>query len=214
MLFQLRNDFIAFPNPELAEVDGLLAIGGDLSIERLELAYASGIFPWYSEEDPILWYSPPERCVLSPDQVNVSKSMRQVLNRKTFDITCNKDFEGVIHRCAGIPRRDQDGTWIHPEMQQAYLALHLIGKAHSIEVWQEGILVGGLYGVINGNVFCGESMFSLVTNASKAALIYLCRGFNYTLIDCQIPNPHLMSMGATMISRKDYLNILTAQNAL
>jgi len=208
MLFQLRKDIIAFPDPALAEDDGLLAIGGDLSVERLQLAYASGIFPWYSEEDPILWYAPPERCVLFPDKVKISKSMKSLLRRGIFTVTVNKAFTAVIQNCATIHRPGQDGTWIHKDMQRAYVALHKQGIAKSIEVWKENELAGGIYGIEMNDVFCGESMFSRETNASKVAMIALCKQMNYKLIDCQIPNPHLMSMGAEMISREDYMRYL------
>lgn len=208
MLFQLRKDIIAFPDPALAEDDGLLAIGGDLSVERLQLAYASGIFPWYNEDEPILWYAPPERCVLFPDKIKISKSMGQILKQQTFTLTQNKAFEQVIRNCAATPRRGQDGIWINNEMQQAYIELHKRGIAKSIEAWKENELAGGLYGVEINDIFCGESMFSHHANASKIALIALCTQMNYRLIDCQIPNPHLFSMGAEMISRQAYIKYL------
>lgn len=208
MIFQLSEDYIAFPNPALAEEDGLLAIGGDLSVERLQLAYASGIFPWYNEDDPILWYSPHERCVLFPDKIKISKSMKQVLLSHTFEITRNKAFEEVIQNCANIFRKDQDGTWINKDMQQAYMWLHEKGIAHSVEVWHQETLVGGLYGIHVNNIFCGESMYSKMSNASKAALIWLCKEHSYDLIDCQMPNEHLMRLGAEMIDRKSYLEFL------
>lgn len=207
MLFQLRKDIIAFPHPALADDDGLLAIGGDLSAERLKLAYARGIFPWYNDEEPILWYAPPMRCVLFPHKIKISKSMQRVLKRQTFSVTQNKAFEKVICHCATIPRPGQDGTWINTNMQEAYTELHRKGIAKSIEIWKGDKLAGGLYGVETKNVFCGESMFSLEPNASKLALITLCQ-MHYELIDCQIPNPHLMSMGAEMIKRDDYMNYL------
>jgi leucyl/phenylalanyl-tRNA---protein transferase len=208
MLFQLRKDIIAFPDPALAEADGLLAIGGDLSVERLELAYACGIFPWYSDDDPILWYSPPMRCVLFPDKIKISKSMQQILRKQLFSTTVNKAFSSVIQNCADIQRPGQDGTWINKDMREAYLELHKKGTAKSIEIWKDDKLAGGLYGVEMNHVFCGESMFSACTNASKVALITLCTKMNYKLIDCQIPNPHLMSMGAEMINRATYLQYL------
>jgi leucyl/phenylalanyl-tRNA--protein transferase len=208
MVFRLSNDYIAFPDPALAEGDGLLAIGGDLSVARLKLAYASGIFPWYSEEEPILWYAPQERCVLFPNQVKISKSMRKTMRDGSFTITMDQAFEEVIHRCANAIRNGQDGTWITGDMQKAYIDLYQQGIAHSIEVWHQQQLVGGLYGVQTGTVFCGESMFSEKSSASKAALIWLCREQSFTLIDCQMPNPHLMSMGAVMISRETYQSAL------
>ena len=203
MIFRLSED-IVFPPTELAEPDGLLAIEGDLSIPRLTLAYQSGIFPWYSDDTPILWYAPHERFVLYPDELHVSKSMRKVLQSGVFTVTKNRVFEQVIAACSLVPRHDQDGTWITDDMQQAYINLHQLGHAHSYEVWQHSELVGGLYGVHAGKVFCGESMFSKVSNASKAALIWLCRQGFHELIDCQLPNDHLLSLGAEMIDRKAY----------
>lgn len=210
MVFRLSPGIIAFPDPALADDDGLLAIGGDLSEERLKLAYSNGIFPWYSEGELILWYSPHERCVIFPEKIKVSKSMEQVFKRNMFTITIDRDFKSVILNCAGIPRKDQDGTWITDDMQQAYISLHEKGIAHSVEVWSGDKLAGGLYGLQVNNVFCGESMFSHEPNASKAALIWLCRSGNFTLIDCQLPNPHLISMGAEMISRGKYSQILNS----
>ena len=208
MIFQLLENSITFPDPALAEPDGLLAIGGDLSTERLLLAYQNGIFPWYSEGDPILWYTPHERCVIFPDRVNMSKSMQKVIKMGAFSITENQSFAEVIVNCAETPRIGQDGTWITTEMQNAYLTLHKKGIAQSIEVWRENELVGGLYGVLIGQVFCGESMFSRASNASKMALIYLAQRPHLQLIDCQLPNEHLLSMGAEMISRQEYMKIL------
>ena len=208
MVFSLLDDEIIFPDTALAEPDGLLAIGGDLSVERLTLAYQSGIFPWFSEGDPILWFAPHERCVIYPDQIKISKSMRKVLLSDIFKVTVNTAFDKVIENCAKTPRADQDGTWITDDMQKAYIKMHQKGLAHSVEVWQNEQLVGGLYGIKIGDVFCGESMFSLVSNASKTALIYLAKNMNFKLIDCQLPNDHLMSLGAVMISREKYLEIL------
>ncbi len=207
MIFRL-DDRLVFPNPELAESDGLLAVGGDLSVNRLRLAYQHGIFPWYSDDTPILWYSPHERFVLYPHQIKISKSMKQVLRSGRFSITKNQAFEQVIKACSQMPREGQDGTWITEDMQQAYIQLHQAGYAHSYEVWQQSELVGGLYGVHAGHVFCGESMFSRVSNASKAALIYLCQQEKYRLIDCQMHTEHLESMGGRFMSRADYLEIL------
>lgn len=208
MIFQLDERLI-FPDPVLAEDDGLLAVGGDLSVKRLALAYQNGIFPWYSDENPILWYAPHERCVIFPDKIKISKSMRQVLRSEKFKVTFNLDFAAVIRNCANIFREGQNGTWIIKAMQTAYLELHRQGKAHSVEVWQQEKLVGGLYGVVVNQVFCGESMFSLVSNASKTAIITLCRQKQYALIDCQIQNEHLSSLGAVMISREEYLKFLS-----
>jgi leucyl/phenylalanyl-tRNA--protein transferase len=208
MVFRLPAGELVFPNPELADPDGFLAVGGDLSPERLLLAYRNGIFPWFSEDDPICWYSPHERCVIYPDDVIISKSMKKVLNSGTFKLTFDQAFKDVIVNCAKIGRKDQPGTWITEEMQLAYHNLHLKGYARSVEVWNKGTLVGGLYGVVIGNVFCGESMFSLESNASKSALIFLCKSELFTLIDCQLPNDHLLSMGAVMISRNNYIEYL------
>lgn len=208
MIFRLLDDDISFPDPSLAEEDGLLAIGGDLSIPRLLHAYQLGIFPWYSEETPILWYSPHDRFVLSPYKVKLSKSMRQVLKSGRFEITFDKAFEEVIKQCAQVSRKGQPGTWLTIEMQAAYTELHKLGHAHSVETWENGELVGGLYGVEVNNVFCGESMFSKASNASKAALIWLCRNKNYQLIDCQVQTEHLESMGAEFISREEYMRFL------
>jgi leucyl/phenylalanyl-tRNA--protein transferase len=208
MVFRLPEDEIVFPNPALADPDGLLAVGGDLSIERLLLAYHNGIFPWFSDDDPICWYSPHERCVIYPSQVKVSKSMAKVLKSGEFAITFNEAFREVIVNCAKVGRKDQPGTWITKEMQDAYINLHEKGYAKSVEVWEDGVLVGGLYGVEVDDVFCGESMFSLVSNASKTALIWLCQTNRFKLIDCQLPNDHLMSLGAEMISRQQYEEFL------
>lgn len=208
LFFKLLDDALLFPDPALAEEDGLLAIGGDLSKERLLLAYQSGIFPWFSEGEPILWYSPHERCVIFPDRINISKSMRQVMRKATFKITENQAFAEVIYNCAEAPRIGQDGTWITNEMQAAYINLNKHGIAKSIEVWKGDELVGGLYGVVIGDVFCGESMFSKVSNASKLALIYLAQKGDFKLIDCQLPNDHLMSMGAEMIGRDRYMELI------
>lgn len=208
MVFRLLNDEFIFPDPALAEPDGLLAIGGDLREERLLLAYQNGIFPWFSDDDPILWFAPHERCVIFPERIKITKSMRKVISSGIFEITVNQAFDQVIKQCASVPRAGQNGTWITLEMQEAYIRLHQLGWAHSIEVWQNKQLVGGLYGVQFNAVFCGESMFSKVSNASKTALIYLATHMNFELIDCQLPNEHLMSLGAEMISRTAYLEIL------
>ncbi|MCD8740898.1 leucyl/phenylalanyl-tRNA--protein transferase [Mucilaginibacter roseus] len=207
MIFRL-DERLLFPDPALAEEDGLLAIGGDLSPERLMLAYQSGIFPWYSDETPILWYSPHERFVLNPAKVIISKSMRQVMRSGRFRVTFNTAFADVIQACSLVPREGQDGTWITNDMMAAYIDLHRLGKAHSVEVWHDDVLVGGLYGVGVGKVFCGESMFSKVSNASKTALITLCQTGKYYLIDCQVYTEHLESMGAGMISSDEYMAIL------
>ncbi|MGJ1205190.1 leucyl/phenylalanyl-tRNA--protein transferase [Sphingobacterium lactis] len=211
MIFQLDENELVFPHPSLADEDGLLAVGGDLRTERLLLAYENAIFPWYSEDTPILWYAPHDRFVLYPQRLKISKSMQQVLRSRKFRVSCDRAFDRVIQYCASVSRKDQDGTWIVDDMQQAYSKLHREGFAHSIEVWQGEELVGGLYGVQVGKVFCGESMFSLVSNASKVALIFLAQRFGLELIDCQIPSEHLERMGAETISQKEYLHILEQQ---
>ncbi|MDB5024113.1 MAG: leucyl/phenylalanyl-tRNA--protein transferase [Mucilaginibacter sp.] len=207
MIFRL-DERLLFPDTTLAEQDGLLAVGGDLSTERLLLAYHSGIFPWYSQEMPILWYSPHERFILFPAELRISKSMRQILRSGRFTVTCDQCFDRVIQACSAAKRNGQDGTWITDDMKNAYIRLHNEGHAHSVEVWEQDKLVGGLYGVRLGQVFCGESMFSLASNASKMALINLCISGDYNLIDCQVHTEHLESMGARMISRKEYMAIL------
>ncbi|MBC7744297.1 MAG: leucyl/phenylalanyl-tRNA--protein transferase [Flavobacterium sp.] len=209
MIYQLDNEKIWFPDPALADNDGLLAVGGDLSVERLLLAYNNGIFPWFSNETPILWYSPHERYVLFPEKIKVSKSMKQLIRSKGLHVTMNTSFEQVIIACATINRSGQPGTWITDEMKDAYIELHVQGYAHSLEVWENKSLVGGLYGVKINGVFCGESMFSKVSNASKLALITLCRRTNLRMIDCQMHNAHLESMGAEFISRAEYIKILS-----
>lgn len=207
MIFRL-DERLLFPDPAQAEEDGLLAVGGDLSAGRLMIAYENGIFPWYSADEPILWYSPHERFVLFPDELVVSKSMRKVIRDGVFLVTLNKAFGSVIDSCSSIAREGQDGTWITNEMKTAYAELHRLGFAHSVEVWKDNELVGGLYGVQTGNVFCGESMFSKVSNASKTALIWLCQNTNFALIDCQVYTEHLESLGARMIPRQEYMDML------
>lgn len=210
MIFRL-DERLLFPDPALAEEGGLLAVDGDLSVERLLLAYQNGIFPWYGDDTPILWYSPHERFVLYPAELKISKSMKQVLRSGKFRITVNLNFADVIDACSRVEREGQDGTWIVEDMKAAYLRLHQAGFAHSVEVWQQDELVGGLYGVQVGNVFCGESMFSLVSNASKTALIHLCNTGLYKLIDCQVHTEHLESMGARMISRDEYMSVVNGE---
>ncbi|RFS24820.1 leucyl/phenylalanyl-tRNA--protein transferase [Chitinophaga silvatica] len=207
-IFRLDKRLI-FPPPQLAEEDGLLAVGGDLKTERLLLAYRSGIFPWY-DEPPILWWSPDPRFVLFPDQLKVSASMKQILRKQTFQVTYNQAFEAVIKRCSSIPRAGQAGTWITPEMQAAYIKLHREGHAMSVECWQDGQLVGGLYGVKLGAFFFGESMFSDVSNASKTAFITFVQQYanELQMIDCQVYTDHLASLGATFISREEFLLII------
>ena len=207
MIFRL-DERLLFPEPGWAEPDGLLAVGGDLTTERLLLAYRSGIFPWYSDDTPILWYSPHKRFVLFPGELKISKSMRQLLRSGKFTVTMNKCFDAVIEACSTIERKEQAGTWITGGMKAAYNRLHQQGHAHSVEVWENDKLAGGFYGVQVNHVFCGESMFSHVSNASKTALIWLCNNGLYKLIDCQVHTEHLESMGARMIGRKEYIELL------
>lgn len=205
-------DQLVFPPPELAEPGGLLAVGGDLSPQRLLLAYSMGIFPWYNPGEPILWWSPDPRCIIDQQSLKVSRSLAKVLRRGSFQVTFDRDFPAVIDACAAS-RRSREGTWITPEMQAAYCRLHELGFAHSVECWQGGVLVGGLYGVCLGKCFFGESMFHRVTDASKVALVHLVRhrdGRHFTLVDCQLSTPHLTSLGAQEVSRADYLMRLRA----
>lgn len=199
-----------FPNPEDA-YEGVVAIGGDLSPHRLLNAYKNGIFPWFSEDEPIIWWCPDPRFVLFPKDLIISKSMKKLFEKKTFEITTNHCFAQVIHACAQQKRPEQDGTWITQEMTDAYLQLHKLGYAHSVEVWQDKQLVGGLYGVIIGKAFFGESMFFKVSNASKYGFIWLVKqlqeqGFHF--IDCQIETNHLKSLGASHIPRKEFLQLV------
>ena len=204
-----------FPPVEEANYDGVLAVGGDLSVERLLLAYDNGIFPWFDAEDPILWWAPPERMVVNPMDYKVSKSMRNILNRNVFEVTINQDFAAVISNCQTIERKEQQGTWISAEIIKSYTQLHQLGKVMSFEVWQNNELVGGLYGVDLGHVFCGESMFSKVPNASKVAFVKLVeylKANNYKLLDCQVHNDHLEKLGAFEISRDLFMKIIKTTN--
>jgi len=200
---------LSFPPPEQATPEGLLAVGGDLSSARLIEAYRSGIFPWYSNGQPILWWSPDPRTVLYPADLHISRSLRRSLRHGGFRVTLDRDFAAVIRACAG--KRDDDpdaGTWITEEMVQAYCRLHALGLAHSVETWRGDELVGGLYGVALGRAFFGESMFSRVSDASKVALVYLVRQlqrWGYTVIDCQLPTAHLFSLGAIQVPRTRFL---------
>lgn len=200
-----------FPPVHRTTSDGLLCLGGDLSVDRLLLAYRSGIFPWYSDDQPILWWSPDPRCVMVPQDIRISHSVRKLLRRGEFALTKNQAFREVIAHCRHVPRHGQEGTWITPEMEQAYIALHDAGHADSYEAWQDGVLVGGLYGVSIGKAFFGESMFSLVSNASKAAFAGMIGSLveeGVTLCDCQVANDHTLSLGAMEISRTEYLRRL------
>ena len=199
---------LTFPEYKYATKEGIIALGGDLSWERLLYAYKNGIFPWFSEDDPIVWYCPSKRMVLFPDELKVSISMLKIINKNEFIITENKVFEAVIYNCKNIDRKDGLGTWITDDMQQAYISLHNKGIAKSIEVWFDDKLVGGLYGLEINGIFCGESMFSHISNASKIAFIYLVNSAHYKLIDCQVYNNHLASFGAREIERDLFLEIL------
>lgn len=210
MHLHILNDKLWFPPVEEALPDGLLAIGGDLSTERLLLAYRSGIFPWYDDDMP-LWWSPDPRFVLFPNKLKVSKSMQQLLRKNAFDFTVNKAFEQVIRNCQQAPRPGQDGTWINEDIIAAYTELHRLGFAHSAEVWQQGELVGGLYGIRMGHMFFGESMFSSQSNASKYAFIQYIQQLQtegVQLVDCQVYTEHLESLGAEMIPRSEFINLL------
>jgi leucyl/phenylalanyl-tRNA---protein transferase len=212
-MFHLTTDII-FPPVEMANDDGLLAIGGDLSTERLLLAYKKGIFPWYSEGEPICWWSPNPRFVLLPAELKVSKSMQTILNNGSFRFTINKAFDKVITNCKTIKRKHEEGTWIQQEIIDAYTQLHRLGFAVSAEAWKNGELVGGLYGVLLGNVFFGESMFSTISNASKFAFINFVKHLekqNIKLIDCQVYTAHLESLGAKMMDRKLFCEILAKE---
>lgn len=198
---------------ETANKDGILAIGGDLSPNRLLLAYQSGIFPWFNEGEPIIWWSPNHRMVLFPEELVISKSMRNIINRNVFEVTFNQNFRDVISNCQNIKRDGQNGTWITDKMIEAYCKLYELGIAKSVEVWQNGQLAGGLYGIDLGHVFCGESMFSKVSNASKVAFIALVNQLkkeNYKLLDCQVYNEHLESLGCREIDRNVFMEILNS----
>lgn len=208
----LDLDQLWFPPAEdaLSDPDGLLALGGDLSPERLQLAYRSGIFPWYSDDQPILWWSPDPRCVLFPSEVHISRSLRRTLNRGCYRVTADQAFGRVIRLCAGTRA---EGTWITDDMIASYSELHHQGIAHSIEVWNaKGELAGGMYGLAVGRCFFGESMFSLEPNASKIVMVHLAnqlREWDYYIMDCQVESPHLLTMGARTITRQNFLSILT-----
>ena len=213
------SEKLEFPSYDSTTKDGIIALGGDLSPERLMYAYQHGIFPWYSENEPIVWYCPTKRMVLFPNDLKVSKSMKSILNRKKFIITENEAFEEVIFQCKTVARKDGYGTWITNEMEKAYIKLYKKGIAKSIEVWlpntdfnennkDKKVLVGGLYGLKIGDVFCGESMFTKVSNASKIAFIHLVQSNLYKLIDCQVYNDHLKTLGAKEIMRDKFLTLL------
>ncbi|NQX86571.1 MAG: leucyl/phenylalanyl-tRNA--protein transferase [Flavobacteriaceae bacterium] len=208
------TDKIEFPHLDSATQDGLLAIGGDLSVERLLLAYKIGVFPWFEIDQPLLWWAPDPRFVLYPEDLKVSKSMRQLFRKHTFRVSYNQAFEKVIQKCAIISRKDQEGTWITQHMIEAYCRLHELGFAKSVEVWKDDQLVGGLYGVdLNNGVFCGESMFAQVSNASKYGFISFVQQSKYKLIDCQMRTKHLESLGGKHISRARFVKLLNSENS-
>jgi leucyl/phenylalanyl-tRNA--protein transferase len=209
-VFQLTDE-ILFPPPEYAEPEGLLAIGGDLTSERLLEAYSHGIFPWYDEGDPILWWSPDPRMVIRPEEFHPSKSLHKIIKKETFRVTMDTAFEEVIRACSKLPRKNQAGTWITHDMLNAYIQLHKEGYGHSVECWEGDTLVGGLYGLSIGNMFFGESMFSKKANASKVAFNALCQKlaeWKFEWVDCQLHNEHLESLGAYTISREEYMEHL------
>ncbi|MGL5149934.1 MAG: leucyl/phenylalanyl-tRNA--protein transferase [Clostridium sp.] len=204
------DERIVFPKPELGEEDGLLAVGGDLSLERLILAYENGIFPWYSDDEPILWWCPMKRFIIKPDKIKISKSMKRTLNKGDIKVTFNKDFEGVITNCKEL-RENKEGTWITNDIKEAYINLFNNGFAKSVEVWKDEELVGGIYGVSIGKCFFGESMFSKIKSGSKIALINLAKQLedeNFIFIDCQFHTPHLESLGGEYISYEEFKNYL------
>lgn len=204
-----------FPHPSEARPDGLLACGGDLSMDRLLLAYTQGIFPWYGLDLPILWFSPPERAIVEPDLFHLPRRLRSWMRQHPFDLRVDTDFAAVIKGCAEAPRRGSSSTWLIPDMQEAYFRLHQAGHAHSVEVYRDNTLVGGVYGISLGAAFFAESMFSLVSNASKVALVFLVQLLQearFQFIDCQMQNDHLRQFGVHLIPREDYLNRL--QHAL
>ncbi|WP_292008610.1 leucyl/phenylalanyl-tRNA--protein transferase [Chryseobacterium sp.] len=214
-MVRLDENEISFPDPELYDGhEGIIAYGGDLSVERLWFAYQLGIFPWYNPDEEILWWCPDPRFVLFPYELKVSKSMRKILDKEIFSFTENQNFREVIKNCQRINRRGQSGTWLSDELMESFIQLHEYGLAKSIEVWQDGKLVGGFYGIQIGQVFCGESMFAKVSNASKAGFIHFVESNKDTLelIDCQSHTDHLKSLGAKMIPKREFLKTLHTNN--
>ncbi|PHO10019.1 leucyl/phenylalanyl-tRNA--protein transferase [Malaciobacter canalis] len=210
-IFPLTDDIYTFPNPRLACNEGILAYGGDLSAKRLISAYANGIFPWYNEDEPILWWSPNPRLVMQLDEFKVSKSLAKTIKKEKFEVKFDENFTQVMIECKNIFRPTQDGTWLQDELIQAYTHLHEIGYAHSFESYYEGELVGGGYGLVIGDMFCGESMFAKKSDASKVALYHLVQRLKqkgFSLLDCQTPTEHLQSLGAKCISRDEFLDKL------
>lgn len=213
MIYRLNKNPLLFPDPANADASGLIAVGGDLSVPRLLTAYACGAFPWYSEGQPLLWWSPDPRCVLLPAEFRIPRTVRRELSRCSFSVTHDRAFGRVMRACAEVVRPDQDGTWITPEMTAAYIQLHEAGFAHSVEVWEQDALVGGLYGVWLGNVFFGESMFHRRSDASKLALVHLLEWANAEgceLIDCQMETAHILRYGARSIPRAEFIDRLIA----
>lgn len=209
-VYELDDNNISFPHPSLAEEDGLLAIGGDLSVDRLVLAYTNGIFPWFNQDDPILWWCPQERFIIKPADIHVSKSMKKFFRKHDIEMKLDRDFRDTMHRCR-TKREFAEGTWITDDMEKAYFNMYLNGFAHSVEAYVDGELAGGLYGVCIGRCFFGESMFSDMENGSKIALIKLAEVLeynNFTMIDCQFHTPHLESMGGIAISYEEYRELL------
>ncbi len=214
-MIRLNKKEVTFPDPEFySDPSGIIAVGGDLSPERIWFAYQNGIFPWFNPGEEILWWFPDPRFVLFPDRLKVSKSMKKILAKNQFTITENLCFSDVMRSCQQMIRPNQDGSWITDELIESYAELNRYGKAKSIEVWEDNVLVGGFYGVIVGRVFCGESMFSKVSNASKAGFIHFVLQYKeeFDVIDCQTHSAHLESLGAEMISAKDFLKIIKAQD--
>ncbi|MCW3167859.1 leucyl/phenylalanyl-tRNA--protein transferase [Chryseobacterium sp. 09-1422] len=214
-MIRLDPNEISFPNPQIYDGhEGIIAFGGDLSMERIWFAYQNGIFPWFNPDEEILWWCPDPRFVLFPSELKVSKSMRKILNNHLFTFTENQNFREVIKNCQQVSRKGQDGTWLSDELMESFIQLHEYGFARSVEVWQNGELVGGFYGLQVGKVFCGESMFAKVSNASKAGFINFVEAHKdqFALIDCQSHTEHLESLGATMISKQEFLKTLYENN--
>ena len=212
---QKLGDDYKFPSPQSATNEGVVAVGGDLNPLRILEAYKNGIFPWFNDDDNLMWWSPDPRMILYPEKIKISKSFKSFLKKKEYRVSFNENFEDVIESCSNIKRVNQKGTWITNGLKQSFIKLHQMGYAHSVEVWQNGVIIGGLYGLDLGNIFCGESMFSIKSNASKVGLYFLCQELkqnNYRFIDCQVPSQHLRSLGAEEISRDNFLKKLVNQN--
>lgn len=213
-MYELGNDY-KFPSPKLATSEGIVAVGGDLNPLRVLEAYKNGIFPWFNDDENLIWWSPDPRMVLFPEKIKLSKSFKSFLKKKEYRVSFNENFENVIESCSNIKRVGQKGTWITSGLKKSFNKLHEMGHAHSVEVWYQNVIIGGLYGLDLGNVFCGESMFSTKPNASKVALYFLCQELksnNYKFIDCQVPSEHLRSLGAEEISRDSFLEKLVNQS--